>query len=117
MNLDSIDAVIRSLKAIDSSRNKQQATLLLNYHCRKLIAQTISSRMQNARTRKAIRDACDELVSRSFFAIARTGDVLERWTAHRADLATDSDLRPREGHSVKQPGQGRQNGGKVKLHP
>ncbi len=93
VTMDLNDCLIRSLAAIDSSRNKRQATVLLNYRCRKLLAQATFSRKQNHRSRVAIRQGCATLVSTSFTVMARTGDILERW-GPAVQLTTDIDSRP-----------------------
>ena len=96
--VDLSDAVIRSLAAIDMSRNRQQATVLLNFHCRKLIAQAKFSVEASQRTRQEMRESCDKLVSSSFTAIARTGDLLERWNTPPHKLTTNGDRRPAHGN-------------------
>ncbi len=79
--MDFFDTLTRSLEALDRSRNRRQATVLLNYHAVELMEKTKLSLVQTARRWQALRNASDELVSRSFSLIARSGDVLERWQA------------------------------------
>ncbi len=98
MDLDA--CLIRGFAAIDSSRNKQQATVLLNYRCRKLLAQAKFSRKLNQRSRVAIRQGCATLVSSSFTVMARTGDILERW-GPAVQLTTDIGSRPSQRSEAK----------------
>ena len=125
--MDLSDALVRSMAAIDSSRNKQQATVLLNYRCRKLIAQLKLSRKQNRRTRRAMREACATVVSGSFSTFAHTGRLLERWDT--TPLMIDTGLRPLQGsepqpvesaprqlYKVQKAGQATDDDGKINLY-
>ena len=95
--MDLSDALIRSMAAIDKSRNRRQATVLLNYRWRKLLAQSRFSKKQNQRTLAEMREACEKVVSSSFTVLARTGALLQRW---------DSALAPNE--EIELPVQGSQ---------
>ena len=127
--MDLVETLIRSMAAIDSSRNKQQATVLLNYRSRKLMVQAKFSRRQNQRSRVAMREACATVVSSSFTTFARTGGLLERWESTVQGTAEvevrtvpvsgpqkDSDSAPRQRHKVQKAGQGADNTSEVKLY-
>lgn len=126
--MDLTDALIRSMAAIDRSRNKQQATVLLNYRSRKLLAQAKFAQKQSQRTRQTMRAACDKLVSSSFSTLARTGDLLQRWAStpeltenielpvQGVEKQPDGESSPGQRHKVQKAGQGADHARKIELY-
>ena len=121
-------AVIRSLAAIDRSRNIRQAAVLLKHYHQMLIQDLNSCRKNNELMVQAVREACDRLVSSSFTAIEQTGKVLEHWAPmpqptpiidlqlpQRSQVQTITSSGPGQRHGVKQPGKAADEPAEIKL--